>query len=310
MNDESSGPQQLDPDRIVQTIVEDARRLNTVVTRLIQTDTLFELTDETTVTSQTRHNYSELEKLLGNARAHFEELTSPCVLDQGAQLKNESEPPYEPEEVCPETVISAPVSTTEPEAAPSPTPAAMVGTAPPKTPRPPRIHDTMTMSEGAERMVVSHQISLVGLQQVIDQPDNFWLGENPLSVDKPTVAVRSDQEWGVIYYLIGEDAKFPHVISVKRCEVLFRERKSLTVGHRKAGAGASNDRPKRSTIDSLDGFVKRAQEAGLEYTPGKKHGKINKPGVGHTVTIPNTPSDTRSWNNAVSTVKRLLGVEL
>lgn len=308
---------------IITTILDDARKLGTVIERLRETRTLRKLTDESTVISQTWRNYRELEDLLAQARSHLEEITAAdetdpehgedvTVAEAGSAEESESDPVEIIGDAFTATLTSTRDSEAEPSQAPvhTPTPAAMVGTAPPKKPRPPRFSATMTMSPGAEQMVVKHQISTVGLEEVINDPTTSWLGENPMSPDKPTVAVREDHEWGVIYYLIGEQVKFPHVISVKPREVLYKERRGLTSGFRKAGAGTSDDRERRPAIDSLDTFVKRAEEAGLEYTPGKKHGKISKPGHLPTVTIPNTPSDGRSWNNAVSTVKRLLDVEL
>lgn len=316
MRDELNDTSQIHPEEIIETIISDAQKLAGVVARLEQTRTLYELTDESTVRTQTLRNFDELDALISAARAN---LGTAAASSASADATSRETPtqhvsagtgePLADDSPLTE-VVSGDPDTVSPTSGTRPTPAAMVGTAPPKTPRPPRNLATMTMSTGAEQMVVSHQIPTLDLELVVTDPTATWLGENPHSPDKPTVAVRDDHEWGLIYYMIGQQEKHPHVISVKPTEVLYRERRELTAGFRKSGAGSSDDGQKRPVIDSLDAFVKRAEAAGLHYAPGRKHGKISKPGTALTVTIPTTPSDARAWSNAASTVKRVLDVDI
>lgn len=160
-----------------------------------------------------------------------------------------------------------------------------------------------SFSGGALHIFQREGIEAADIAEVIDSPDDTWEGFNPNAEDRPTVAVRNDQHWGVAYYNT-EDG--PHIITIKTRSRLYHDRRSTTDGNRKATSGGA----KRPVIDSNEEFIRRVRAAGLTYQLGNNHGKVFAEFADGHITVPTSPSDPRSWTNAVAEVKRQFGITL
>lgn len=193
-----------------------------------------------------------------------------------------------------------------PEPSASPTPAVIAPrTTGELTYRPPRTAD-IEYSAGVQRFMEGHGISPITVQEVLNRPDARWQSENPKAEDRPTVAVRHEYYYGVVYY--RDHARSIYVISVEPASYLYDKRRFLTSGFRSAGGGV----PKRAPITSRKDLTAAVEAAGLKFTHGKTHGQVKDPArleLGHS-TVPMTPSDSRAWTNCTAEIRRRFDVEL
>lgn len=214
------------------------------------------------------------------------------------------DPPTEPQE--PSTDASARIRQSVSAAAQQPPSPAAVTTPTPGglSYQPPRTSGT-EFSPGVQRFMEDNRISPVLVHEVIKNPDDTWLGHNPKAGDRPTVAVKNDHRYGVVYY---PDDAGAYVISVELVSGLYQKRRSLTSGFRSAGGGGA----KRAPVLSLRDLITAAESNGLEFSQGKTHGQVrdpDRPELGFSV-VPLTPSDVRSWANCTAELRRRFGVEL
>lgn len=179
-------------------------------------------------------------------------------------------------------------------------------------PEPPRISeamrarvrphaDTVRFSVGVLRFMEHTDVDPATVAQVIADPDHRWNMPNPRAQDLSEVAVRDDAPYGAAYYRNTDGVAY--VISVRRTADLYADRRSITAGNRSNSQGTRSRKP---TIDDLGSLIGFAESAGLRFTRGKRHGKVYDPQAPHRghVTVPLTPSDSRSWLNCVAQIRR------
>lgn len=179
-------------------------------------------------------------------------------------------------------------------------------------PEPPRISeamraaareyaDTVRFSVGVMRFMDHAGVDPAAVVRVISDPDHRWNMPNPRAQDLSEVAVRDDAPYGAAYYRNTDGVAY--VISVRRTADLYADRRSITAGNRSNSQGTRSRKP---TIDDLGSLIGFAESAGLRFTRGKRHGKVYDPQAPHRghVTVPLTPSDSRSWLNCVAQIRR------
>ncbi len=139
------------------------------------------------------------------------------------------------------------------------------------------------------------QLDLAMVSHAVLDPESTWPsheGNGTVHLRHSVAAITDDRRGEVVAIASRESA----------LRLRARPRESATP-RRSGGTGSAfpND---------VATLLRRASSAGLDVRRGGKHYVVTRPGHGGQCAVPTTPSDHRSLRNAVTQIRRVLGVDL